>query len=119
MYLTEKIILDRQLWKFDELDSSLKNKANFWETTDQWSIETKVNMICIRNISENKVLGITANEEEFEEGNKGQIWIQGQTDIEGYSTLQNSESFKFLIATSGKSLDTKSNYKQSNRSIKV
>ena len=62
-------------------------------------------MIYIGNASNNKFLGITPDgnviEEEFVDGNQGQLWKKGRLNAEGYFTLENSEKSKLLTAISG------------------
>ena len=70
-------------------------------------------MIYIGNASNNKFLGITPDgnviEEEFVDGNQGQLWKKGRLNAEGYFTLENSELPKFITAISESGLEIQGN----------
>ena len=100
-----------KLWRLDgwnKVGSTLSNKANLWQSTDDWYFKNYFDdgsMIYIGNASNNKFLGTTPDgnviEEEFVDGNQGQLWKKGRLNAEGYFTLENSEKSKFLTAKSG------------------
>ena len=60
------------------------------------------------------VLGITKNdtviEQEFEDGEPGQLWKKGKPDAEGYFSLECSKSSKILTATSSSNLEVIGNH---------
>ena len=68
-------------------------------------------LIYIENTSKAKVLGATSNgkviQEFLVEGKADQLWKKGETDAEGYFTLQNSGEPKVLTAISESSLEIK------------
>ena len=90
-------------------NGTLKNKENTWQPDGNWSFTnaTEKNLqnekwIRIKNKVNNKILvgfgsKAIANET-FVEGRPIQLWKRGQPDNEGYYTLQNSESLKFITA---------------------
>ena len=99
------------MWKLD--GKALKNKANLWNSDDEWKIKMKDMMICVENTNKNKVLGITQHfgelskviEEDFVEGNTKQLWKKGKPNAEGYFTLENYGLRRTLTATSANSLE--------------
>ena len=99
------------MWKLD--GKALKNKANLWNSDDEWKLEMKDMMIYVENTNKNKVLGITRYfgefskviEEDFVEGNTRQLWKKGKPNAEGYFTLENHGLRKTLTATSANSLE--------------
>ena len=63
-------------------------------------------MFCIQNNYE-QVLGINDDEvvlEGKDENENGQLWIKGKENIEGYFTLKNFKSSKFLTKYGSKFL---------------
>ena len=71
-----------------------------WNTT---KIDPRAEMVTIKNDLTKKVLGITCDtqddftsviEEDFFSNYVGQEWFKGETDKEGYFTLQNFNSLK-------------------------
>ena len=99
-----------QLWKIN--GSKLTNK----EISDkEWNIKTKKTFIIIVNDSNDKlVLGITENdkviEQDFVDGEPGQLWKKGKPDAEGYFSLEGSKSSKILTATSSSNLEVIGNH---------
>ena len=97
------------LWKIE--DYSLKNRADIWRSNDDWTFVEKDSLMIIKNISNNKVLGSTADGkvilEEFNEVNVGQLWIQSKANNEEYFTFKNNVSMKFLTAVSNDTLEVK------------
>ena len=92
---------------------TLINKNAVWQSTDEWNILTERTMVYIVKTSEgNKVLSAVGNmviPEEKDENKKAQLWNKGNENAEGYFTLENSESSKFLTAVSATSLQIKGN----------
>ena len=90
-------------------NGTLKNRGNTWQPDGNWIFTnaTEKNwqnekLIRIKNKVDNKTLvgfgsKAIANET-FVEGRHIQLWKRGQPDNEGYYTLQNSESQKFMTA---------------------
>ena len=90
-------------------NGTLKNRGNTWQpdgnwiftnaTEKNWQNET---LIHIKNNVTNMILtGFIYKaypNETFVEGKHSQLWKRGQPDNEGYYTLQNSESQKFMTA---------------------
>ena len=68
-------------------------------------------MIYIENTSKAKVLEATSDDKVIHkflvEGEADQLWKKGETDAEGYFTLQNSVEPKLLTAISENSLEIK------------
>ena len=96
-------LIQRQLWKIN--GTNLINKANNWQSADEWkftSVEKKGGKIYIENISKEKVLA-TKNkhqlvEDAFDKQNDSQKWKKGPANGEGFFTLENITSQKFLTA---------------------
>jgi hypothetical protein len=97
------------LWKIE--DYTLKNRADIWRSNDEWTFVEKNSLMIIKNTSNNKVLGSTADGkvilEEFSEANIGQQWIQSKANSEQYFTFKNAVSMKFLTAISNDALEVK------------
>ena len=91
-----------QLWKFDD-DSMLQNRDMKWVSNETWVFKNGNGYIYIENDATNKVLGLTNDSivswEDYV-GNATQLWIKGETTVEGYFTLENSGVPKFLTAVS-------------------
>ena len=100
------------LWKLE--GNVLKNKANLWQSNDQWNLTQSSNnwpLIYIRKTDNSKVLGINNGkviEEDIVEGKLGQLWDQNPFRGD-YFTLQNAGSLSmFLSATSKSELELQS-----------
>ena len=95
-----------QLWMLN--DTTLKNKANIWQSNDDWKLETIDQSIYIENMSNHTVLGIektdTVIAEDFDQYKFGEAWIKGEPDNEGFFTLTNMKSRKLLTAISAQIL---------------
>ena len=95
-----------QLWMLN--DTTLKNKANIWQSNDDWKLETINQSIYIENMSNHTVLGIektdTVIAEDFDQYKFGEAWIKGEPDNEGFFTLTNMKSRKLLTAISAQIL---------------
>ena len=107
-------LLQRQLWKI--IGTTLINKANIWQSRHEWkfqSVEKKGGKIYIENISNNRVLATPDNfrlvEDTFDKEKAGQKWKKGPANPEGFFTLENLESKKFLTAVKDQ-LVIKGNY---------
>ena len=89
-------------------DTTLKNKANIWQSNDDWKLETINQSIYIENMSNHTVLGIektdTVIAENFNRHKFGEAWIKGEPDNEGFFTLTNMKSRKLLTAISAQIL---------------
>ena len=99
-----------QLWKLE--DPKLINKANVWQSDDEWEFKkTEDNtMIHIRSINQNKVLEVLANDSvvlvDIVADKADQLWKKGDT-MEGYFTLKNSKWSKVLTAISEDKFEVK------------
>ena len=99
-------LMQRQLWKIN--GTELINKANIWQSSHEWkfqSVEKKGGKIYIENTSNNTVLAapdFRLEEESFEKEKPGQKWRKGPPYPEGFFTLENLESKKFLTAVKDK-----------------
>ena len=99
-----------QRWKLD--DNMLKNKAEIWKSVDSMIFKTKDNdLIYIENTSKTKVFGATSDnkviQEVFVEGKADQLWKKGESDAQGYFTLENSGVPKVITAISKSGLEIK------------
>ena len=73
---------------------------------DEWNLIPEGTMFCIQNNYE-QVLGINDDEvvlEGKDENENGQLWIKGKENVEGYFTLKNFKSSKFLTKYGSKIL---------------
>ena len=89
-------------------ETTLINKANIWQSNDEWKLETCNQSINIENMSNHTVLAVenfdTVIEEEFD-GYKFEVaWIKGKSDNEGFFTLTHMKSKKVLTAISAQTL---------------
>ena len=89
-----KIRQTTHLWKLE--DSKLINKSNFWKSNDSWNFFTKGTLVYIKNVTQNKVLGITDDsagktviEENLDSNEFGQMWEKGIVNEDGYFTFTN------------------------------
>ena len=95
----------------------LKNKAGVWKSVDSWNFRPYGSYIYIENTSkENKVwtLGVSTSlkvtlELDTLNGNAKQLWKKGDTDAEGFHTLENSAVPKVITAISESGLEIKGN----------
>ena len=91
--------------------TSLMNKANVWQTNDEWSFTPQGAMIYINNTTKNMVLGTAYGDqviqESFVKDEPGQLWEKGSVNDEGYFTIKNSMSSKSITAFSSSILKTK------------
>ena len=99
--LQEKL-KDSKLWKLD--GKVLQNKARLWMSDEEWNFDANDDLIYIQNISKSLVLA-TANDEKvileaFAKGKKGQVWRKGETDNDGYFSLESLKVAKVMTATS-------------------
>ena len=103
---------DPQLWKLDGY--MLQNKEKIWKSNDMWNFTSKEDfLICIENINKTKVWGTTNDSkvilENFEDFRSEQLWKKGEPNSEGYFTLGNYNTSKFLTAASSTSVELKGN----------
>ena len=103
-----------QLWKIS--GTTLINKTITWQSGQKWKfkpVEKEGGKIYIENNSNDIVLATPDNyrltEEAFDKQNTRQKWKKGPADGEGFFTLENISSEKFLTATSRDSLVVKGN----------
>ena len=86
----------------------LTDRANRWKSRVRWEFIPHGNSaILIRNSVKNTVIGIKNNkvvEEAFIENNLGQLWRKGAENVDGFFTLINPQSDKFLTAATSKVL---------------
>jgi hypothetical protein len=89
-----------QLWKYDNTSKILKNYVGGWKyLDDQWNIPNKGESGKIEEITTTRVLGHRNRFDvnlETRKYSDHQIWIRGKTTIDGYFTLNNKASEKFL-----------------------
>ena len=107
-------LIQRQLWKIS--GTKLINKANIWQSAPEWifkTVEKEGGKIYIEKTSINKVLSTPDNhrlsEEAFDTQNAKQKWKKGPASGEGFFTLENISSQKFLTANSTDKLILKGN----------
>ena len=96
-----------QLWKLD--GNKLQNKGGLWMSDEEWNFKTfkkgvETDLIHIENISRNKVLensyfdGVVL--QGYIQDSIFQQWEKGESDDEGYFTLENDGNpNKLLTAT--------------------
>ena len=89
-----------QLWRYDNTSKVLKNYVSDWKyLDDQWSIPNEGESGKIEEITTTQVLGHRNRFDvnlETRKDSDDQIWIRGKTTIDGYFTLNNKASRKFL-----------------------
>ena len=86
---------------------SLNNKADLWDSTDSWILESNGTLAFLKNTSKSKAITIdksfNVTLQDLGQNNTNQLWKQGGIDNEGYFTLSDPFSPKVLTATkSGK-----------------
>ena len=100
-----------KLWKLD--GTKLINKAKVWKSTEDWKFINEGTKIYIGKTSHFDVLGMLWDDkvgpQAKDTDNDGQLWIKGKENFEGYFTLENSKSFKFLTAISANELKVEGN----------
>ena len=110
-----KMFILGQLWKL--INDKLVNKSKLWKPRDEWTFKPAENsMFYIENASKLEVLGViddTIIVEKLVENNPAQMWEidnEGVANNEGYFTLKNSSSQKFLTAVSARNLEMKGTF---------
>ena len=93
-----------QLWKLEKEDFELTNKADIWQSDDQWEfVETNDNTMFHIRKNKNKVLEVLDDDSvdlvDMVPDKADQLWKKGDT-MEGYFTLKNSKWSKVLTAIS-------------------
>ena len=92
----------------------MKNNANVWTPNDELEVEFKNKYILIRNSSNLRVLAVRNEpdlvEENFEEGKDEQLWIQGDSNTDGFFALKNLKVQKYLTAVSEGTLQVRGKY---------
>ena len=102
-----------QRWKLE--NGTLKNKASLWQSNATWTFEEfNGTMIMIKNNTANKFLGEVFGRvvrQDLKDNKVGQLWIQGEADTDGYTTLENSKSQNLMLTVISKDkLQVKSKY---------
>ena len=104
-----------QRWKLE--DGTLKNKASLWQSNATWTFEkSNGTMIMIKNNNANKFLGAQSDgravQQDLKDNKVGQLWILGEADTDGYTTLENSKSQNLMLTATSKDkkLQVKSKY---------
>ena len=104
----------------------LLNKEGLWTSDDEWNFKTKDDLIYIENTSKAKVFGAVSTSfiglwtievmlGDFIKKETNQLWKKGESDAEGYFTLENPVWSRvygvpmIMTATSSKSLKLKGN----------
>ena len=109
--LTLKKYFSGQLWKLN--GTKLFNKANLWNSTDEWNLRAEGKMVYVENTSKNKFLGTfddVFHDETLLLNSVGQMWKMGIATNEGYFTLLDPDSQKVLTASSSHCLEIKGKY---------
>ena len=82
--------------------TELRNKANHWQSKDEWNIESVGTSVYIKNISNKTVLATaeddTVVEEDLKQNNTKQMWKKGTADYEGYFAIKNHHFQKVMTA---------------------
>ena len=90
----------------------LQNKEGIWKSNDMWNFTTKEDLIWIENINNKTIWGITNDSkvilENFEDKAQ-QLWKKGESNAEGYFTLENSGVPKVITAISQSGLEITGN----------
>ena len=91
--------------------TKLTNKANHWQSIDEWNLESVGTSFYIKNISNNTVLATaeddTVKEEALKQNDTKQMWKKGRADYEGYFTFKNYHFQKVMTAISANCLEIK------------
>ena len=100
-----------QLWKLGDEDFKLTNKANVWQSVDQWEFEnTDDNTTFHIRKNKNRVLEVLDDDSidlvDKVPDKPDQLWKKGDT-MEGYFTLKNSKWSKVLTAISEAKFEVK------------
>ena len=100
-----------QLWKLGDEDFKLTNKANVWQSVDQWEFEnTDDNTTFHIRKNKDKVLEVLDDDSidlvDKVPDKPDQLWKKGDT-MEGYFTLKNSKWSKVLTAISEDKFEVK------------
>ena len=90
----------------------LQNKEGIWKSNDMWNFTTKEDLIWIENIDNKTIWGTTNDSkvilENFEDKAQ-QLWKKGESNAEGYFTLENSGVPKVITAISQSGLEITGN----------
>ena len=96
------------MWKLD--NTTLTNKANIWQSTDNWTVKTKDSLVCLENSSNETVLSIaddgTVIQNTFAPNEPGQLWLKRDSNEDGFFILTNPQSQKVLTAGSDHHFET-------------
>ena len=99
------------LWIYNEGTKLLSNKLGYWNlgATNTWLLPNPGHKGYIESVRDGKVLGLFSDgihtdttvvlETKSADMNNGQIWLRGMAN-DGYFTLQNVNSGKFMSAES-------------------
>ena len=102
------------MWKLS--GTKLINNEGVWNSNDKWSFKTTDDdLIYIENDSKHKVLKVNkfqnVIEDELVSVKNSHLWRKGDTDSNGFFTLQNQQfKQKYLNAKSGNKLDIQSKF---------
>ena len=78
------------------------NKAEVWQSTDNWELQSDDSTCFIKNVSEDKVLHTENGQVNLETlglNDEKQMWEKGEANDEGFFTLTNTDTEKVLTAT--------------------
>ena len=105
------------MWILD--GRKFKNKAELWNSKDEWNFLSSGTSIAIFNFSKTKCLTTSHEGDVIEDDRRNALkngkaqqsflWNEGKPDTEGYFTLKNVQTPKFLTGTSEGSLKIKGN----------
>ena len=97
-----------QLWKLD--DNTLTNKEGLWQSDNLWEFEgedSEKTKIYVINRSKSTFLFVARPGSNVIPSDQKQLWIKGTPDNEGYFTLKDVTSQKYLTVESFDSLQVK------------
>ena len=93
-------LISGQMWLLK--GTELTNKANHWQSKDEWNLESVGTSVYIKNISNNTVLATAEDdiviEEDLKQNDMKQMWKKGTADYEGYFAIKNYHSQKVMAA---------------------
>ena len=102
-------LISGQMWLLN--GTELTNKANHWQSIDEWNLESVGTSVYIKNISNNTVLATAEDdiviEEDLKQNDTKQMWKKGTADYEGYFAIKNYHSQKAMTAISANCLEIK------------
>ena len=91
----------------------LQNKEGLWMSDEEWQFQAKDHLIYILNISKTKALRATNDGEvileDFKKDKDKQLWKKGESNVDGYFTLENFKLPKVMTAISSSRLEIQGN----------